>query len=231
MKKIRDLLANTQECLQRHPLKQAKDNFHDSAVEFNKSKDTFDAKSKDKPKDKMDSELFEKEQSKLKKSVKCAAACVSNVIGTLTELEYSREALEWLENCDKKDFTKSLTVKLKFIDDLLDKLRKYETSLKKAIHMFKELADEQQTTSKTIQVIQDSYIKISVLLKEGGDMFSTAENVVSQLGKLDGCKNTRPKYLNIFKKSIDEINFYSSQTCIQACRNICQALLGYPKSK
>lgn len=227
MKKIRNLLANTQEWLQRHPLKQAKYNFHDSAVEFNKFKDTF-AKSKDKHKYKMDSKLFEKEQSKLKESAKCATACVSNVIGTLTELEYSREALEWLENFDKKNFT---TDELSFIDDLLNDLREYATFLQKAIHMFKELADEQQTTSKTIQVIQDSYIKISVLLKEGGDMFSTAENVVSQLGKLVECKNTRSKYLNIFKKSIDEINFYSSQKCIQACRNICQALLDYPKSK
>ncbi|XP_052100138.1 uncharacterized protein LOC127734332 [Mytilus californianus] len=223
IKRIGDLLANTQKWLQRHPLKEAKDA---SEVLFNKFKDTYDKESKGKQIDQ--SESLE-EQSKLMKSTKCAATCVSKVIGTLTELDYAKEALEWLKNFDNTDFTNSLTVKFDFIPELLNNLRKYATSLKRAIHLFKELADEQQTTWKTIKAKQDSYRKISNLLKEGAEMFSTAEEVVGQLRKLDAESN--PKYRNLFKKSIEEISSYSSHKCIKACRNICQALLGYPKSE
>ncbi|XP_063431693.1 uncharacterized protein LOC134714381 [Mytilus trossulus] len=230
MKKIRDLLANTQEWLQRHPLKQAKDIFHDAAVEFNTFKDNFDEKTKDKPLDQLESDFSENEQTKLKESTTRAATCVSKIIGTLMELEYAKEALEWLKDFDKNDFTRSLTEESGVIPNLLDDLRKHATSLNRAIHLLKELADDQHTTLKTFQAIQDSYRKISKLLEEGGTMFSSAEQIVSQLTDNGVHVDGDPKYTDIFNKSIDEINSYSSQKCIKACRKICQSLLGYSKN-
>lgn len=148
----------------------------------------------------------------------------------LKEVEdINKEALNLLNYCEFKESRDETdtTENMERFKDMIQYFKQHADSFRLGAISLKIIANEQ------IEGLHDSQSNAVILANTVNDSFIKISDLLDDLASLikDGVKEKLSIEENILDKSIQDICISCSEQCIQAGRNICQSLLGYPKSK
>ncbi|OPL21186.1 hypothetical protein AM593_03837, partial [Mytilus galloprovincialis] len=173
--------------------------------------------------------VWKKENSLHSKMAKKAEQCRVKVDEALKEVEdIKKEALNLLNYCEFKESRDETdtTENMERFKDLIQYFKQHADSFKLGAISLKIITNEQ------IEGLHDSQSNAVILANTVNDSFIKISDLLDDLASLikDGVKEKLSIEENILDKSIQDICISCSKQCIQAGRNICQSLLGYPKN-